>query len=125
MHQLLLTCKIELSSVLRRHLLLLAFVVHGGLLTACNKDAAETDVPPPILQLIETYSEGNCNCEWYIDQYVWRSQTVYISSCRGAACQCMVLYYDAAGAPLEMDAGYSFDSFVQDAEFVKASWSCK
>lgn len=90
----------------------------------CSKEKDEkTDAPAAIKELILSYT--NCTCDPYIDKYFWRDKIVYLSGCRGPACDCIAVYYDKNGEKLNMSSGYTPDNFLQESQFVKNIWSCK
>jgi hypothetical protein len=98
-------------------LLLFAFV-----LLSCKREKW-ADVPEPLKAIITNTKD--CACEPYIDKYLWRNQTVYLSSCGGPTCDCLTVYYDEAGKEFKMDSGYYPDQFRQEAQLIKHVWRCK
>lgn len=88
---------------------------------SCSRD--KTDAPKAIKELISKIN--NCTCDPYIDEYLWRDKTVYIQTCGGPACNCIVSYYNKKGEEFKMDAGYTFDNFRQESRLVKHIWTCK
>lgn len=88
---------------------------------SCKQE--KLDVPEPLKAIIA--NSKDCSCSPFIDKYLWRSQTVYLSSCSGAACDCTTLYYDATGKEFKMDSTYHPDQFRQEAQLIKHVWSCK
>lgn len=96
-------------------------IVFSAFFYSCSKE--KIDAPEAIRQLISTHS--NCLCEPYIYKYLWRSNTVYLSSCAGPACDCTTTYYDENGHEFKMQPGYSPDNFRQESQFLKNVWTCK
>lgn len=111
------------QSVVKYFVALLFFA--GLILLSCSKaynPKEDTSIPLVIRALI---SEGSdCLCEPYINEYKWRNQTVYLSSCRGPMCDCMALYYNAAGQSITMPAGYFLENFRLEAELLREIWRC-
>ncbi|HVG11545.1 MAG TPA: hypothetical protein VM843_01020 [Flavisolibacter sp.] len=103
-------------------LFLLASVV---LFAACAKDKEET--PEALFVLIKQLesNSGSCNCEPYIDQYLWKKKTVYLLGYRGPACNWIPTFYDEQGNMFSLESGYSFDAFLQEGKRIKEVWSCK
>jgi hypothetical protein len=97
-----------------------SFLLLATSFVSCNREA--TEIPAPIAALIS--AQTSCVCEPYIEQYRWKGKIVYISSCRGPACQCLVIFYNANGEAFQPGAGYSFDQFRQEAWFVRLVWRC-
>lgn len=93
-------------------------------LSSCDKsqETVAKDIPPAIQALIAQNS--SCTCDPYIDQYEWKGQTVYVSSCKGPACLCSASFYDAAGNPLGEGQSLSLNTFRQEARFIGNVWSC-
>lgn len=89
------------------------------LITGCSKE--DLGLPAPLLALTES---GACGCDPFIDEYVWKGETVYIYSCRGPNCNCMVLYYDQEGELFSQPTGYRFEDFLAEASFVRNVWTC-
>jgi len=98
----------------------LVFLLTGLLLFSCAK---ENDTPQAIKELIKNYS--HCECDPFIDKYLWKGQEIYLSSCRGPACNCITLYYDKNGREFKMAEGYTNDDFRKDTKFLKSVWYCK
>lgn len=93
-------------------------------ISSCDKsqESALGPIPPAILALIDKNS--TCNCEPYIDQYEWKGQAVYVSSCKGPACLCGALFYDAEGNTIAQAQPLSLNTFRQEAHFVRNVWTC-
>lgn len=99
-----------------------SLLVFGLFLLACSKE--QINAPQAIKELIA--GSGDCtSCPSFVDKYLWRNQTVYIYTCSGIACNCMVLYYNEKGEKLLMAQGYSFDAFRQEARLTTHVWTCK
>ena len=91
---------------------------------SCTKeDKDDAALPESIKNFIA--SNKACECEPFVDQYLWKSSTVYVISCKGPACDCMTLYYDKNGAEIKMSARYRFDDFFSESNLIKNVWTCK
>src|SRR5437763_16984954 len=97
-------------------------ILFAFLLFSCKQE--KLNVPEPIKAVIANNSK-NCTCDPFLDKYLWRNPTIYLSSCKGPACNCTTVYYDAIGKIFQMDSGYSPDQFRQEAQLVTHTWSCK
>jgi hypothetical protein len=87
---------------------------------SCSKE--KTDVPKGIAVLIS--KNADCTCDPYINQYLWRDKSVYALAFKGASCNWQPAYFDESGTEFSMVTGYSFDSFLQEAHFIKNIWIC-
>jgi hypothetical protein len=95
-------------------------------LSSCSKTnnpKKDESIPVAIRAMIS--ENNNCFCEPFIEEYKWRSQIVYLRGCRGPACDCMALYYDAAGQQITMPTGYMPDAFRSEARLLREIWRCK
>ena len=102
----------------------LFLTIFGSFLFACSKENKIRQLPLSLQQLIDS-NKLFCGCLPYVDEYIWRSKTTYVSSCRGPACDCIVLYYDETGNQIKFDSTYRFDNFLSEAKRVKTIWSCQ
>ena len=93
------------------------------LLLSCKRDKTISELPQPLKTFIA--NSKDCTCEPFIDKYLWRNQTVYLSSCGGPTCDCITLYYNEQGEKMNMDSGYYPDQFRQEAQLVKHVWRCR
>ena len=100
------------------YLCLLAFALFSF---SCSKE--NTEIPKAIKDLMSQTS--HCECDPFIDQYRWKGEIIYLSSCRGPACSCVTLYYDNMGKEFTMAEGYTPEQFRADSRFLKNVWSCK
>jgi hypothetical protein len=107
-------------SITRSKVLLIVCLLGSSLWFGCKKE--NTAIPATIEALTK---QTNCTCEPFIDAYKWHNKTVYIQSCKGPACLCSVLYYNAQGEMFSMPQGYTFNDFFREAEFVRNIWTCK
>ncbi len=87
---------------------------------SCNKEP-NASLPQSIIDLTKN---TDCGCAPYIDLYTWRNDATYITSCKGPACLCTVIYYDEKGLPIEMPPLYTFNDFLDEARFERTIWSC-
>ncbi len=92
---------------------------------SCSKENIEA--PKPIKELILDFKSKNpdCTCEPYINQYVWRNETVYVLAYKGPACDWFPTFYDLNGRKFTLSAGDSYDKFLQESTFSKNVWTCK
>ncbi len=88
---------------------------------SCQKEREE--LPEPLKIMVETYK--SCQCDPYIDQYLWKNKKTFISTCGGPACDCTVSYYDEKGVQFQMEPGYSFTNFRSESTFIRRAWTCK
>src|SRR4051812_29174245 len=100
----------------------LTIALFGLYLSSCSKD--KIDAPEPIRELIADSRNCHSDCPSIVDNYLWRNQTVYIYTCNGPTCNCIVSYYNDKGEKLTMDQGYQYDNFLQEAKLVKHVWKC-
>lgn len=101
---------------------LLVFVnVLGLFFFSCSKE--NHDVPPSLKQIIANNS--SCECNPFIDEYLYKNETVYLQSCGGPACDCTVTFYDSNGERMSTEPGYVPSGFIQESKLVKHVWSCK
>ena len=99
-----------------------SLIVLSLYLHACSKE--KIDAPAAIKELIAGSHECT-SCPSFVDKYLWRNQVVYIYTCNGPACDCMVFYYNEKGETLTMEQGYSFDDFRKEAQLTTHVWTCK
>jgi hypothetical protein len=102
-----------------------SFAVLSMLLIACSKVVVtkEPEIPAAIQALID--SNKDCTCDPYIDQYIWRSKTVFVVAARGPFCDTQPMYYDENGAESKMPEGYTLEKFRSESTLVKNVWTCK
>lgn len=99
----------------------IAILLPVFILSGCDK---ESDELPPSLKA-EVAKNSDCVCLPYLDKYSWRGQIVFVHKIKGPTCYWFPLYYDRNGLRIEMEAGYTFDKFTQDATLIKLVWECK
>src|SRR5688572_3855259 len=89
----------------------------------CKKDKADDAVNPAGLQAM---IPGSCSstCSPYVDEYQWRGQAIYLSSCVGVTCKCAIALYLASGETLKLEAGYNAFDFLNEAVFVRHVYKC-
>ena len=102
-----------------------SFAMLSMVLISCSKDVLnkEPEIPVAIQALIDSNKE--CNCDPYIDQYLWRSKTVFVVAARGPFCDTQTLYYDENGTEIKMPDGYTLEKFRSEGTLVKNVWTCK
>jgi hypothetical protein len=100
----------------------LSLIILGLSINACSKQ--NIDAPAPIKELIARSSDCTI-CPSFVDKYLWRNQVVYIYTCNGPTCDCMVLYFNEKGENMSMQQGYLFDNFLQEAQLTRHVWKCK
>lgn len=96
-------------------------IISSLLFFSCQKKD-DVEIPRPIKELLQ--KNQSCTCEPFIDQYLWKSQTIYLFSCKGPTCDCSTLYYDQQGDKFEMPAGYMPDTFREESKFIRNIWTC-
>ncbi len=97
------------------------FLIVTLFLTSCKKSTA--DLPASLQEIIKN-SKG-CQCNPYIDGYIWNGNLTYMASCGGPACSCIRSYFTENGEQFELPAGYTFDKFVKESKFVGTVWKCE
>ena len=105
--------------------LALFLIFNCSLYSSCSKNNAEV-YPDAINKLVSVLKSQNpdCTCDPFLNQYVWNNKTVYVSSCGGAACDCISILYDSAAHKINMDSA-SYQHFFRESVFIKNVWSCK
>lgn len=105
---------------------IVCFLLAALVLLSCKQETVQEKNIAELPEPLKTYiaATKDCTCKPYIDKYLWRNQTVYLSSCSGPACDCMTLYYDTAGTKIQMDSGYYPSQFRQEAQLVAHVWRC-
>lgn len=88
---------------------------------SCAKERQQ--LPKPLEDLIAATT--NCTCTPFLDEYRWRFKTVYVWSCAGPTCNCVMLYYDKNGEQMTMPDGYGPDEFRANAKLVQHVWRCE
>lgn len=68
---------------------------------------------------------GDCTCEPYINQYLWKNKTVFVRAFRDPACDTRPSYYDKNGVEFEMEQGYTLDQFLKESSLTKKVWTCQ
>lgn len=101
----------------------LFLTVFGSVIFSCSKENKTKQLPLSIQQLID--SNKSCDCLPYINEYEWQNKMVYVSSCKGPACNCSTSYYDETGKQIKFDPTYNFDNFLAEAKYIKNVWSCQ
>ncbi|HWK02544.1 MAG TPA: hypothetical protein VNS58_02870 [Puia sp.] len=91
-------------------------------LTACSKKTADEPLPAPLQKLIA--QDTGCICNPYLQKYTWRNQVVYMLGYASINCDWIPFYYDAAGEPLILPAGYTLTTFGAEMKPIKIVWSC-
>lgn len=99
----------------------IAILLQVFILSGCDK---ETDELPPALRA-EVAKFTNCVCLPYFEKYTFKGDIVYVRGFKGPGCNWFPLYYDKDGLKIEMEAGYTFDKFTQEATLIKLVWECK
>lgn len=88
----------------------------------CSKENQNLqNLPDSLKEIIAKTTD--CSCNPFINEYEWRNETVYVSSCGGPACDCYSFYYDENGEQIKMDSASSFN-FQDSAKLIKHVWSC-
>lgn len=97
----------------------------GPLFLSCSKESI--DIPKEIEMLISDLKSTNpdCTCEPYLDQYLWRNETVYVLGYKGPACDWFPVFYDSNGQPFTLESGYTYNTFLQESNFQRTVWRCK
>ncbi len=103
---------------------MLLLLVSAMFFAACAKE--KEGPPEALLEVIQQLrsNSGTCNCEPYIDQYLWKGKTVYVLGYRGPACNWIPGFYDEQGNTFQLESGYSFDAFLQEGKRVQEVWRC-
>lgn len=65
----------------------------------------------------------DCSCQPYIQQYEWRSKTVYVLAFLGT-CDWMLTYYNEKGEQFTMD-NTTWQAFAMEGKFMGTAWSCE
>ncbi|MES2873885.1 MAG: hypothetical protein V4708_09195 [Bacteroidota bacterium] len=98
-----------------------AVILSTFIFSACEKESDE--LPPALKAEIATIT--SCMCDPYISKYRWKGETVYFRGGRGPACLFFPMYYNKDGVRFEMEAGYTYQKFSEDAVLIKSVWECK
>ena len=113
------------STLSRTAGILLVFLTSVFIFAACAKDKQETPEALSVVIRELQSNNGTCNCAPYLDQYLWKSRTVYVLGYRGPACNWIPTFYDEQGKTFSLKSGYSFDAFLQEGKKIKEVWSCR
>ncbi len=106
-------------------ILFLTLIISSLFFYSCSKE--KTEAPKPIRGLILDLKSKNhdCTCDPYINEYKWRNKNVYVLAYRGPACDWFPSFYDSNGQRFTLDAGYNYNTFLQESIFTKNIWTCK
>ncbi len=96
-------------------------IITSLLFSSCKK--AQVELPGSLQEIIK--NSKDCQCNPYIQSYIWNGELTYMSSCGGPACSCTQTYFSEDGARIELPANYSFDKFLKESKFVGTVWQCK
>jgi hypothetical protein len=107
------------------HNAMFGFIVLSSFFYACSK--GEIKGPEAVKELIVDLKSKNpdCTCDPYINQYLWRNENVYVLAYKGPACDWAPVFYDSKGQKFTLDAGYSFEEFLQESTLIKNTWVCR
>lgn len=89
---------------------------------SCSKENKEKETPEAVKSLMA--GNENCVCEPYIDQYLWRGQTVYYLGYRGPLCNWFPTFYNDKGERIEIDPDYAVNHFIAESKLIKRIWAC-
>ena len=89
------------------------------LFISCKKKE-NSEIPQPIKEIMS--ASDDCTCNPFIDQYLWKGQVIYLSSCGGPACDCTTLFYNKNGERIEMIINN--DKFREESTFIRNIWTC-
>ena len=89
---------------------------------SCTKENNEKETPETVKALMG--DSENCVCEPYIDQYLWKGQTVYYLGYKGPLCNWFPAFYNDNGESIEMDPDYAVNHFKADSKLIKRIWTC-
>ena len=80
-----------------------------------------------ITALIQSLKQANpdCDCDPYVNEYVWNDKTVYVLAYKGPACDWIPTFYNSKGEEFALQAGDTYDIFIKESTFVKNVWTCK
>lgn len=97
----------------------LSLLLSGLIFSSCSKE----EQAPEALQALT--KNTNCTCEPYVNQYLWKGKTVYVLAYKGPYCTWTAGYYDENGTKTDMEAGYSYYTFLDESQLIKNIWTCK
>lgn len=103
---------------------LLSLIIFSSFLLSCSKEKTDTSKAVEELILDLKVNNPDCTCEPYINQYVWRSKSVYILAYKGPACDWFPAFYDSNGQEFTLEAGYAYETFLPESSFEKVVWTC-
>ena len=98
-----------------------------------EKHSPGIDAPEEMKQVIAGLDTRNCYCEYYVDRYRWKADTVYLLSCRGTPgrqqmmvdeCDCMHSIYNKSGVLLSRDSTFPLKQVLQEIQFINHVWKC-
>lgn len=92
---------------------------------SCSKESIDT--PKQIEILISDLKSANpdCTCEPYLNQYLWKNETVYVLGYKGPTCDWFPIFYNSNGQPFTLEQGYTYERFLQESSFQRTVWRCK
>jgi hypothetical protein len=98
------------------------FAMLGFLLISCSKEIV---LPQSLEKLKATYNTHGCACDPVINQFIWRSKTVFAVASKAPNCDWEPLYFYKNGDQFKMQAGYVYDKFLAESRLVEIRWSCQ
>jgi len=109
------------NQTITMHKVFFILLFSSVVLISCKKDYENI---PPALRYITSEHPG-CICEPYLNEYLWRNQTVFVLLEAGIACDTRPIFYNENGEEFNMEQGYTFEMFQQESVLVKRIWTCK
>ena len=89
---------------------------------SCSKETKEKETPEAVKALMA--GNESCVCEPYIDQYLWKGQTIYYLGYKGPTCNWFPTFYDDKGERINMEWDYIVNHFAAESQLIKRIWSC-
>jgi hypothetical protein len=111
-------------------MLIVCFLLHS-----CKREKVDIiDAPDPIKQLIRNMDTGGCVCEYYVDRYLWKGDTIYVSGCQGRSgepmpmadfCDCMRFFYNKNAERITLDSNVTAVRWPLESRLINRVWKCK